>query len=41
MLFFLFLHTELRRLFGQLGYRYDEDIALRTIAYYDRRTSHG
>ena len=41
MLFFLFSQEELRRLFEQLGYPYTDDIARRTIDYYDRRTSHG
>jgi trehalose/maltose hydrolase-like predicted phosphorylase len=41
MLFYLFSHEELRRLFAQLGYEYGPDTARRTIAYYDRRTSHG
>jgi trehalose/maltose hydrolase-like predicted phosphorylase/beta-phosphoglucomutase-like phosphatase (HAD superfamily) len=41
MLFFLFSHDELRRLFTQLGYEYTEDKARKTIEYYERRTSHG
>lgn len=41
MLFFLFSPDELRRLFGQLGYAYDTDMASRTVDYYDQRTSHG
>ncbi|NJC71364.1 glycoside hydrolase family 65 protein [Planosporangium thailandense] len=41
MLFFLFGHDELRSIFERLGYRYDSDLARRTIDYYDRRTSHG
>ena len=41
MLFFLFSHEELSRLFGQLGYELSEDTARRTIDYYERRTSHG
>jgi len=41
MLFFLFSEDELRRLFTQLGYEYGDDLALRTIEYYDARTSHG
>ncbi|MGK2852839.1 MAG: glycoside hydrolase family 65 protein [Microbacteriaceae bacterium] len=41
MLFFLFSPDELRRLFEQLGYAHDPDMARRTIDYYDRRTSHG
>jgi len=41
MLFFLFSAEELRRLFERLGYQYTDDIARRTIDYYDRRTSHG
>jgi len=41
MLFFLLSRTELHRLFARLGYEYSDDIARRTIDYYDRRTSHG
>jgi alpha,alpha-trehalase len=41
MLFFLFSHRELEELFTDLGYEYSEDVARRTIDYYDRRTSHG
>jgi trehalose/maltose hydrolase-like predicted phosphorylase len=41
MLFFLFSDDELGRLFERLGYDYGPDTARRTIAYYDRRTSHG
>src|ERR1039457_6888876 len=41
MLFFLFSHDELRRLFERLGYDYGPDTAARNIAYYDERTSHG
>ena len=41
MLFFLFDHHELRAVFERLGYRYDRELARRTIEYYDRRTSHG
>src|ERR1019366_6272795 len=41
MLFFLFSHDELRRLFERLGYDYGPDTAARNIAYYDQRTSHG
>jgi trehalose/maltose hydrolase-like predicted phosphorylase/beta-phosphoglucomutase-like phosphatase (HAD superfamily) len=41
MLFFLFSADELRRLFGRLGYDYSEEIARRTIDYYEGRTSHG
>ena len=41
MLFFLFSHEELSRLFGQLGYEFSEETARRTIDYYERRTSHG
>ncbi len=41
MLFFLFSPDELRRLFEQLGYAHDPDMAQRTIDYYDQRTSHG
>lgn len=44
MLFFLFGDDELREIFSRLGYHEiagDADLARRTIAYYDRRTSHG
>src|SRR5680860_730654 len=41
MLFFLFPPDELRRLFEQLGYAHDSQMARRTVDYYDRRTSHG
>jgi trehalose/maltose hydrolase-like predicted phosphorylase len=41
MLFYLFSYEELREIFERLGYDYRPDTAARTIAYYDRRTSHG
>ena len=41
MLFFLFSQRELQELFDQLGYEYNEEVARRTIDYYDSRTSHG
>lgn len=41
MLFFLFTPDELGRLFEQLGYAHDPDMARRTIDHYDRRTTHG
>ena len=41
MLFFLFSHDELREISGRLGYDYRDDTAMRNVAYYDRRTSHG
>jgi len=41
MLFFLFSHEELSRLFARLGYELTEETARRTIDYYERRTSHG
>jgi trehalose/maltose hydrolase-like predicted phosphorylase len=41
MLFFLFSDDELREIFGRLEYDYRDDTAVRNIAYYDRRTSHG
>jgi trehalose/maltose hydrolase-like predicted phosphorylase len=41
MLFFLFSDGELRRLFERLGYPYGPYTALKNIAYYDERTSHG
>jgi trehalose/maltose hydrolase-like predicted phosphorylase len=41
MLFFLFSQEELRTLLNRLGYEHDQELTLRTIDYYDRRTSHG
>jgi len=41
MLFFLFRQSEIREIFGRLGYDYTDDTAMRNVAYYDRRTSHG
>src|SRR5260370_37730568 len=41
MLFLLFSHDELRRLFERLGYGYGPDTARKNIAYCDERTSHG
>jgi trehalose/maltose hydrolase-like predicted phosphorylase len=41
MLFYLFSSEELREIFGRLGYDYRDDSAIRNVAYYDRRTSHG
>ena len=41
MLFLLFSGDELRSIFERLGYAYDSGTAGKTIAYYDRRTSHG
>jgi len=41
MLFFLFSDDELREIFGRLKYDYRDDTAMRNVAYYDRRTSHG
>jgi trehalose/maltose hydrolase-like predicted phosphorylase len=41
MLFFLFSPDELREIFGRLGYDYRDDTAMRNVAYYDQRTSHG
>ena len=41
MLFYLFSPCALRGVFERLGYEYRDDTAVRTIAYYDRRTSHG
>ncbi|ARP68639.1 trehalose 6-phosphate phosphorylase [Streptomyces pluripotens] len=41
MLGYLFSPSELRSLFGQLGYRLDEGIWSRTVDYYLARTSHG
>jgi len=41
MLFYLFSHEELCEIFERLGYDYRPETAARTIAYYDRRTSHG
>jgi trehalose/maltose hydrolase-like predicted phosphorylase len=41
MLFFLFSEEELSEIFERLGYEYTPDTARKTVAYYDRRTSHG
>ena len=41
MLLFLFSHDELREIFGRLRYDYRDDTAMRNVAYYDQRTSHG
>ncbi|MGH3196077.1 MAG: glycoside hydrolase family 65 protein [Streptosporangiaceae bacterium] len=41
MLFFLFSREELREIFERLGYDYRAGTAMRNVAYYDRRTSHG
>lgn len=41
MLFYLFPLADLARIFRRLGYRLDDDLAKRTIDYYDQRTSHG
>jgi len=41
MLFYLFSYEELREIFGRLGYDYRPVTAARSVAYYDRRTSHG
>ncbi|GGN79757.1 family 65 glycosyl hydrolase [Streptomyces albiflavescens] len=41
MLGYLFSPSELRRVFGQLDYRLDEETWLRTVDYYLNRTSHG
>jgi trehalose/maltose hydrolase-like predicted phosphorylase len=41
MLFYLLSAEELREIFGRLGYDYRDDAAIRNVAYYDRRTSHG
>ena len=41
MLFFLFSDDELREIFRRNEYDYRDDTAMRNIAYYDRRTSHG
>jgi trehalose/maltose hydrolase-like predicted phosphorylase len=41
MLFYLLSPRALSRVFERLGYEYHRDTAARTIAYYDRRTSHG
>jgi trehalose/maltose hydrolase-like predicted phosphorylase len=41
MLFYLFPGGELREIFERLGYEYRGDTAVRNIAYYDQRTSHG
>jgi trehalose/maltose hydrolase-like predicted phosphorylase len=41
LLFFLFPHRELKRLFERLGYEYAPDMVRKNIDYYDHRTSHG
>jgi trehalose/maltose hydrolase-like predicted phosphorylase len=41
MLFYLLPPKELRRLFEQLGYKFDDDMVARNVAYYLQRTSHG
>lgn len=41
MLFYLFSDAEVAELFERLGYEADPDLATRTIAYYEPRTSHG
>ncbi len=41
MLFFLFSDLDLQRVFTRLGYEYTDQTAVRTIEYYDQRTSHG
>jgi trehalose/maltose hydrolase-like predicted phosphorylase len=41
MLFYLFSREELREIFGRLRYDYRDDTAIRNVAYYDPRTSHG
>jgi len=41
MLFYLLPPKELRRIFEQLGYTFDDDTVPRNVEYYLRRTSHG
>jgi alpha,alpha-trehalase len=41
MLFYLLSGDELRSIFEGLGYELDDESIRRTIAYYERRTSHG
>src|SRR5215203_2958461 len=41
LLFFLFSEEEIKRLLERLGYEYTPDMVRKTVAYYDRRTSHG
>jgi trehalose/maltose hydrolase-like predicted phosphorylase len=41
MLFFVLSADELAAILSRLGYPYEPDLIPRTIAYYDRRTSHG
>lgn len=41
MLFYLLPATELRRLFNQLGYEFDDDMIRRNVEYYMKRTWHG
>src|SRR3712207_8403139 len=38
LLFFLFPHRELKRLFERLGYEYALDMVRKNIDYYDHRT---
>ncbi|MFQ6022520.1 MAG: glycoside hydrolase family 65 protein [Acidiferrobacterales bacterium] len=41
MLFYLLSPKELRRIFNQLGYEFDDDMVQRNVEYYRDRTSHG
>jgi trehalose/maltose hydrolase-like predicted phosphorylase len=41
MLFYLLSADELEELLTRLAYDYDPELIPRTVAYYDRRTSHG
>ncbi len=41
MLFYLLPPKELRRIFRQLGYEFDDELVRRNIEYYMARTSHG
>ncbi len=41
MLFYLFSLSELREVFGRLGYELSDDCVKNTIAYYSARTTHG
>ena len=41
MLFYLFAGAEIDELWERLGYRYDDGLIARNVAYYTERTSHG
>jgi trehalose/maltose hydrolase-like predicted phosphorylase len=41
MLFYLFPSSQLKHLFGKLGYAFDSETIQRNVEYYEARTSHG